>query len=312
MAVIIILLIIVGLIHIWAKASARKIQATPSAHSFETLNKEPTGDETFIIREDGTRIRAISIGEGPTVILAHGYGSTLQEWNVVWDLAQKEEYRVIAFDLRGHGKSTIGSDGIGSQQMAGDYKAVLEYFDVHDGLLVGHSLGGFLVIVLLLTHSQTSVERLKGVVLFASMAGNVLKGSPQTRILSPLIKWGIPQKLMASNTYGWILGASFFGNTPIPAAIKVLKQIFPAQHHNKLIPITEALAKEDYYSRLQEIQLPCVVICGEKDNTTPAWHSEALGKGIPNARNVWVEGKGHMLNWEAPETLIEAIQSFGE
>jgi|GEM_PF-6817471 len=51
---------------------------------------------------------------------------------------------------------------------------------------------------------------------------------------------------------------------------------------------------------------------GKKDGTTPAWHSQELGKRIPNARNIRVEGKGRILNWEVPETLIEAIQSFGE
>jgi pimeloyl-ACP methyl ester carboxylesterase len=48
----------------------------------------------------------------------------------------------------------------------------------------------------------------------------------------------------------------------------------------------------------------------KKDGTTSVWHSQELGKRISNARNVWAEGKGHMLKWEAPETLIEAIESF--
>jgi len=55
----------------------------------------------------------------------------------------KSGFRVIAFDQRGHHKSTIGKEGISSKTMVNDYKTVLEYFDVKDGILVGHSIRGF-------------------------------------------------------------------------------------------------------------------------------------------------------------------------
>jgi len=122
------------------------------------------------------------------------------------------------------------------------------------------------------------------------MAGNVFKDSPQTRVLSPQIKLGTTQKVMTSNTYGWILGASFFGNTPIPTAIKMLKQISPAQLHSKLTPISEAMAKEDYYPRLQEIKLSCVVICGKK-----GWHDVSLAlprTGEKNSQRTKRVGRG--------------------
>ena len=60
---------------------------------------------------------------------------------------------------------------------------------------------------------------------------------------------------------------------------------------------------------LFEIMVPTVVVCGDRDQTTSRWHSEQLGVRIPEARNVWVEGKGHLLNWEAPESLVAAVRS---
>ena len=69
--------------------------------------------------------------------------------------------RVIAFDQRGHGRSTLGSDGSGSAAMAGDYHAVLEHFDVRDGVLVGHSMGGFVAIRAVLDHPDMT-QRLRG------------------------------------------------------------------------------------------------------------------------------------------------------
>jgi non-heme chloroperoxidase len=86
--------------------------------------------------------------------------------------------------------------------------------------------------------------------------------------------------------------------------------MFGEQRHQPLIPIIRGLADENYYDRLSEIAVPTVVICGERDRSTPRWHSEQLGVRIPDARNVWVEGKGHLLNWEAPESLIAAVRSL--
>ena len=180
-----------GLVHASAKVAARRIEANPDPYPFEALMREPAGEEVFVRREDGTRIRAIARGSGPVVVLSHGYGLSLREWNVVWDLLLGTGYRVIAFDHRGHGRSTVGSDGLGSRHMADDYRAVLEHFDVRDAVLVGHSTGCFLSVVFMPEHPAEAARRLRGAVLFAGTAGNVLDGAPQNRLQVPLIRAGI-------------------------------------------------------------------------------------------------------------------------
>ncbi|MBK9053607.1 MAG: alpha/beta hydrolase [Chloroflexi bacterium] len=305
-----ILLGAVGLLHLGAKAAANLIQKNPDPYPFEQLRQEPPGETVFIRRADGTQIRAKVQGTGPTVVLAHGFAISLLEWNILWVSLQQAGYRVIAFDQRGHGQSTIGTDGLSSATMAGDYKAVLEHFDVREGILVGHSMGSFLSVVFLLTHPDVAAARLKGVVLVAGMAGNVLVGAPQNQVQIPLIKAGVIQWVARSATYKWFFGASVYGQNPSPAGIRVFCEVFDEQAHQQLIPILDGMAQEDYYDRLGEINVPCVVVCGRADKTTPPWHSIELGQRIPQAHNVWVEGKGHLLNWEAPDVLFDAIQSL--
>lgn len=304
------LIIVLVLAHLAAKNQADTLKRNPDPYPIARMRQPMTGETVTITREDGTKINVLVAGSGPTVVLAHGYGITLKEWNIVWDKLLEQGYRLIAFDQRGHGQSTIGSDGIGSKQMASDYKAVLEHFDVRDGILVGHSMGGFLSIIFMLTYPELVTRHLKGCVLFASTAGNVVEGSPQNRVQIPLLKAGIIQRVAQTDVYGTLFASSLYGQQPAPGGMQFFLDIFVTIPHQRLIPILEALAHEDYYARLGEIQIPCVVICGELDKTTPRWHSERMGKEIPNARNVWVKGKGHVLNWEAPESLIETIQSF--
>lgn len=155
------------------------------------------------------------------VVLAHGYGFTMDEWNVVAPMLAASGRKVILFDQRGHGHSSIGSQGIGSAVMAADYRAVLEHYDVREATLVGHSMGGFLAIKTLL-----------------------------------------------------ILAA--FGN-------------------------------ESYYDQLHKITIPCAVLIGSKDKTTPPFHADDLARLIPNAKKTTVPSKGHPLNWEAPETVCKVI-----
>ncbi|MEZ4311610.1 MAG: alpha/beta hydrolase [Polyangiaceae bacterium] len=301
--------VVAGIVHAAARAKVARLRAQPDRYSVEELSKEPTGAETFVERPDGTRLRAISAGEGFPVVLAHGYGCTLLEWNIVWDLLISAGARDR---LRSAGARALdpGSDGIGAAQMAGDYWAILEHFDVRDGILVGHSMGTFLSIVFLLFQPGFAAERLRGTVLVSPTAGEITRGAPQNKLQLPLIQSGVMTRIMQSETYGPFFGLSLMGDEPSMAMIDAFNPVFLAQDHQRLLPIMIALQEESYYSRLGEIRMPLVVVCGDKDKTTPAWHSERLGSEIPGARNVWVPGKGHLLNWEAPEAIVEAIQSL--
>lgn len=304
-----------GLLHYVAKSQAAKLRSLPDPYPLETLLREPDGEESFLERPDGTRLRLrvrdSRNGDGPgsTVVLAHGYGATQLEWNVLWEMLGPG-HRLITFDQRGHGRSTIGTDGLGSGPMADDYRAILEHLDVRDGILVGHSMGGFVGMAFLLNHADTVRERMRGAVLVATFAGDIFREAPKTRLQIPLIRSGLLNHILRSETYGLFFGASLMGDAPFPAAIEAFNRLYLEQSHDRLVPIVQAFAREDMYSRLGEIALPCVVVSGEKDGTAPAWHSRRIGAEIPGARNVWVPGKGHLLNWEAPEAIAEAIRSL--
>jgi non-heme chloroperoxidase len=293
------------------RAAVARIEANPDPYPRDRLACEPEGEEVLINGSDGTVLRAISAGEGPAVVLAHGFGVTAAEWNLVWDALVERGHRVIAFDQRGHGRSTLGSDGSGSAAMAGDYVAVLEHFDVRDGVLVGHSMGGFVAIRAVLDHPDLA-QRLRGLILFATWAGRIQDGAPLNRLQMPLLQSGLLQKLVSTKTVGTLFGAAQCGTRPSPAMISVFQEIFAQQHHQALLPIARAFVREDYYPRLSEIQVPTAVIVGAADRTTPRGHAARLAAGVPGAQLITVPEAGHFLNWEAkgPAVLLETIESF--
>ena len=294
-----------------ARTRVMRIRQNPDPFPRERLIAEPEGEQVLITRPDGTVLRALVAGQGPPVILVHGYTASIVEWNFVSDELQARGFRVIAFDQRGHGRSTLGSDGIGSEPMAADLAAVLRHFDVHDGVLVGHSMGGFVTIRTVLDHAELA-QRLRGLVLFATWAGRILDEAPQNRLQIPLLQSGILQRLLHNKTVAVLFGAAQCGARPSPAMISAFVELFN-QHldeHGPLLPIVRAFSREDRYPRLGEIAVPTAVMVGTSDRTTPQSHSRRLAQGIPGAWLVTVPDAGHLLNWEAADELIEVVESF--
>jgi len=154
--------------------------------------------------------------------------------------------------------------------------------------------------------------RLAHAIIVGSFAGDVGRGAPQTRLQIPLIQWGIMQRLTQTETYGWAFAASLAGARPAPAMVEVFRRLFAAQRHRELVPILRAFLAENYYDRLGEIAIPCTVVYGLNDKTTPALHSEAMSQGIPDARLVRVPEAGHLINWEAPERIAELIRTVAQ
>lgn len=297
-----------------ARATAAAIDRNPDPFPRDVLAREPDGREDLISRPDGTVLRAVVAGHGPAVLFAHGYTGTLGSWNLVWDALLARGHRVIAFDQRGHGRSTLGSAGMGSEPMAADYAAVLEHFDVRDAVLVGHSMGGFVAIRAVLDHPDVA-QRLRGLVLFATWAGRILDGAPQNRLQIPLLESGVLQRLMChARTVGVLFGAAQCGKRPSPAMVSVFREAFVEhqREHGPLIPIVRAFAREDRYPRLGEIAVPTVVMVGSADRTTPPSHSRRLAAGIPGARLVTVPDAGHLLNWEGSDALVDVVASLHE
>jgi pimeloyl-ACP methyl ester carboxylesterase len=268
------------------------------------------GTERVITSTDGTKISTVAMGSDTSdkvVVLAHGYAVDMNCWNIIaTDLVQRG-YKVIAFDQRGHGRSTVGSQGVGSQQMVDDYLAILRDYEVRNGVLVGHSMGGFIAIRALVEQSTAMAQHLRGCLLMATFAGDINRKNLQNRVQIPIIKSGIMGKLVSNNGISRSFAKSLFGDVKDADMINAFIDSFRKSDLKSLVPILMAFVKENRYAQLSEITMPCTIIVGTKDKTTPPFHTDQLHAGIKNSNLVRVASKGHMLNWEAPDALVQEI-----
>ena len=265
------------------------------------------GEERLIPSHDGGQLLTVCAGDGPAVVLAHGFGVDRNEWNVVATRLLDSGHRVIAFDQRGHGRSRAGSEGIGSAPMARDYVTVLENYDVQDAVLAMHSMGGFVGIRFLLEYAEAAA-RLRGALLLATFAGDVNRDNAQNRLQIPLIRSGVLPWLVRSDLVGKPFARSLMGDNGDDAMAAAFLRMFRAQDFGPLVPVLQAMVDENRYPQLGSIALPTTIMVGTRDKTTPPFHTDELHAGIPGSTLERVSGAGHMVVWEEPDVVVGAIR----
>jgi pimeloyl-ACP methyl ester carboxylesterase len=110
--------------------------------------------EDKFFNSNGARIRYVDQGTGEPVVLVHGYTSVIErawiETGVFPNLAK--DYRVIALDLRGHGKSDKPHDPKAYAELGQDVVRLLDHLNIARAHIVGYSLGGVITAKLLTTN----------------------------------------------------------------------------------------------------------------------------------------------------------------
>lgn len=228
---------------------------------------------------------------GPPVVFVHGAGGTHQHWLYqVRDLPRSPTY---ALDLPGHGRS----EGQGRDSIAayGDWLvAFLDVIGEDQAVLVGHSMGGAIVLDVALRQAG----RVAGLGLVATGA--------RLRV-APAILDGVQQTPEAAVRL--ICDVAFGPETPsemVRMGRHQMSAILPEVLHGDFAAC-DAFTVMD---RLGEITVPAFVLCGSQDRLTPSKYSVYLRDQIARSVLHLVEGAGHMVMVERPESVVEALSSF--
>jgi non-heme chloroperoxidase len=97
---------------------------------------------TFIATKDGVQIFYKDWGRGQPIVFHHGWPLSADDWDAQLLFFVQHGYRVVAFDRRGHGRSSQVSDGHDMDHYAADATAVVEHLDLREAVHIGHSTGG--------------------------------------------------------------------------------------------------------------------------------------------------------------------------
>lgn len=237
----------------------------------------------------------IEAGEGPAVMLLHGYPLDHSIWDPIVPFLTRDA-RLIMPDLRGHGKSPSPEGVYSMKEMAGDLLKLVDELRVEKVILVGHSLGGY-VAVNFLHHYPHKVT---GLALVASRAKADSEGKKLERLRTAeqVLKSGVEEvtnsmldKLTSKTSLHLKLRKIMMLTSPIGIA-------------GTLRGIAE---REDATSWLPKIKIPSLVIAGENDQIIPLEESQNLAELLPDCELAIAKNCGHMPMMESPGLTAGAL-----
>ena len=253
-------------------------------------------------------------GTGQPVVLIHGYPLSGRAWDKQVPVLLAAGHRVITYDRRGFGKSSQPASGYGYDTFAADLNALLEYLDLRDAVLVGHSMGTGEVTRYLGRYGSARVA--KGVLVspippYLLQAGDNPDGVPQG------LFDGFTQAALA-DTPAWMKGfLDNFYNMDTLRGIRVSDQAWQASWNLAVTAsATAAVAcigtwTTDFRDDLPKIDVPVLVIQGDADQVLPL---DKTGQRLPglikDVRLVVVEGGPHAVPWTHADQVNTALLDF--
>lgn len=294
-----------------ASRQLRRLRATPDPDPMGPFRR-PDGLRRTVVTDDGTELATITSGDdgdGPTIVLGHGWTSDLRTWQLVHDPLIVAGYRVVTWDQRGHGESTVGSSGFGLEQLGSDLAAVLTQLDLRDAIVAGHSMGGIGVQALALGHREVVAERVRGLVLVATL-GRSVRGVPVGAISRVLGSDLYERRREQPSPIATLAHLRAFGPGVRPSIVERNTEVFLDCPTSTVIGALEPLTDFDLTDQLHTITTPALVVTGEVDRVTPTGRSRELHQLLPDARIHSFAGVGHMIPLERPTELVGLIETF--
>lgn len=244
------------------------------------------------VDRDGVRIWYEVHGQGPAILLSHGYTASTRMWDPQIGPLTECGYQVVIWDQRGHGRSGYPPDPADyvEELAVGDMAAVLDVVGVSRAVIAGLSLGGYLSLAFHLRHR----ERTAGLAL--------LDTGPGYKSDAGRDAWNAQAERMANDFESRGLDA-------LPARAEV------GREHRDATGLARAgrglLVQHDSRAieSLPSIRVPTLVLVGAEDTDflTPCRYM--AGK-IPGAELVVVDGAGHAANLDRPQEVNDALLAF--
>ncbi len=267
---------------------------------------EASKPHTGFAEVNGTRLYYEVRGAGHPLLLIHAGIADSRMWDDQFDMFA-QHYTVIRYDMRGFGKSAIPPGPFSSHE---DVAGLLEFLNVEKAYVIGLSFGGRVAIDLTLAHPE--------------MVDALVLGAPHLSGYEPseqLKRYGAEEDdlfergdLAAAtelNLRMWVDGPH---RTPDQVNPAVRERVREMQLHAFNVPVPEDVEEQPLIppaiTRLDEIQVPTLIIVGDQDVPDFLEISDIVAAGIRGARKVVITGTAHLPSMEKPEGFNQIVLDF--
>ncbi len=243
---------------------------------------------------NGITINYNVVGQGPAVLLSHGYAATGRMWKPQED-PLKPRYRLITWDMRGHGQTDSPDDPAQYSEALtiADMLALMEMLETGQAVIGGLSMGGFMSLAFHLAHR----EMVRALVLCDTGPGY---RNPEARAGWNRMAYKRAEELEARGL------AALGSSTEVRATGKYHKSAQGLAHAARGM-----LAQVDdrVINHLPDIRVPTLVVVGEQDEPFRG-PSDYMAAKVPGARLEVIPGAGHAANLDNPEAFNRVLLAF--
>ena len=278
---------------------------------FEAFERFPI----HTLQVKGERLAYLDVGEGRPVIVIHGFGGSMWQWEHQ-QVPLSREFRLLTPDLIGSGLSAKPDIEYRPDEMLDYFVAFMDALNIQQAALVGNSMGAGLAIGMALEHP----DRVSKLVLIDGFPANV-----RERVTSPSI-----QRALDTPAPSWLasFGNWLFGGLLIESVLKEMVHdpalLTPAvversnrnrQRPGVMRPLMTArgalpLWETGYAKRIGQIRHPTLIVWGEDDRVFPIAVGEDLHRTITPSSLVRIPNAGHIPQWEQPDLVNPAMIDF--
>jgi 3-oxoadipate enol-lactonase len=253
------------------------------------------------IEIDGARIWYTVTGpdDAPALLLLHSLGTTHELWDQQMP-ALRDSFRVIRYDLRGHGRSTASPGELSIEQLGRDALAVLDAAGAQRAAVCGISIGGITSIWL----GQHASQRVSRLVLANTAARIGTSESWSARIRA--VREGGMKEAADLAMPRWFTDDFREKRPDVAARFHAIASACPLDSY---VAACAALRDADLRRDLHRIMRPTLVVAGSKDPSTTVSDGAYLRDNIPSAEMEVLEA-AHLSNVERPREFSELLTEF--
>ncbi|WID99533.1 alpha/beta hydrolase [Bosea vestrisii] len=241
-------------------------------------------------------------GDGEPLICVHGVGSYLEAWEGVAERLS-DRFRILTFDLRGHGRSSKVRGRYEIDDFVGDVLALADHVGFGSFNLAGFSLGGLIAQRLALTYQQ----RIRRLVLLATVAGRNEEERERVATRLAALQAGDRGSHYDASLSRWLTEGFQERN---PELIAKLRQRNAENDPECYAAAYRVLAQTDFGGLLDQIRVPVLIATGEEDAGSNPRMALYMCERISGSQLHILPGLRHSILTEAPEQVASLMRSF--
>jgi pimeloyl-ACP methyl ester carboxylesterase len=248
------------------------------------------------------------LDEGPmgaqAIVFLHGFPFNKSMWNLQME-AFKDQFRVIAYDIRGHGESEAGTENFSIEKFTADLLALMEALEIKTPILCGLSMGGYIVL-----NAAVRYPKLFSALVLSDtqcLADTTETRTKRMEAIHSINTDGV-EKYVEESIKNLFAPQSFSEKKQEITAIRAMMlQTSKQSLSYTLFALSE---RKGTCSKLQDIEIPVLILVGKEDKITPPSASILMHEKIQGSLLKIIENAGHLSNLENPKEFNIQLERF--